>query len=140
MRSLINLQDITDFMKLHFLSIKKYTNYVVGLGLFMGALPASAQGFLSGASFRDIAIGIAQYLVTTIIPIIIGIILLYFIWNIAFYIRNMANEKEREQFKKYSINGIIGLFIVLSLWAIIGIFTGMFFSSSPVIPQFPTGQ
>lgn len=129
-------------MKKKLLSLIKYKKIIFTgsiVSVFIASTRfASAQGLLSGASFRDIAIGLAKYLTNTIIPMIVGIALLYFLWNMGLYVKNMFNEKEREQFKKYSINGLVALFIILSLWGIIAIFTGTVFNTSPAIPQFPT--
>ena len=110
---------------------------ILGWGI---ALPVFAQGILSGASFRDIVLGIGKFLTGTIVPIVVALGVVYFLWNLVHYVINMDNEKEREQFKKYTINSVIGIFVMLSLWGIITIFTGIVFNSRPIIPQFPTGE
>jgi hypothetical protein len=117
--------------------IQKITLGLVG---WVIGLPVFAQGFFGGGSFRDIALGFGRFLSGTIVPIIVGLALIYFLWNMIHYIANMSNEKEREQFKKYTINSIIGLFIITSLWGLLAIFTGIVFNNRPLIPQFPTGE
>lgn len=52
----------------------------------------------------------------------------------------MDNSKERETFKKYSVNALIAVFAMLAVWGIVGIFTSTFFHSNPVIPQLPTSD
>lgn len=121
----------------HYFSPKKIAVAIIG---FLVASPVFAQGILSGGSFRDIVLGIGKFLTGTIVPIIVALMLVYFLWNMGHYISNMSNEREREQFKKYSINSIIALFIAVSLWGILAIFTGIAFDSKPFIPQFPTSD
>jgi cbb3-type cytochrome oxidase subunit 1 len=61
-------------------------------------------------------------------------------WNVIYYIRHMDNEKDRMQSRTYARDSILALFIMLSVWGILGIFTGIFFQSSPVIPQLQTSE
>ena len=89
-------------------------------------------------NFRDIVNQIGSLIGTYVMPLLVSLALVYFLYNIAHFILNLGNEKERETFKNYSLNGILALFVLLSVWGIIGIFSTTLFNKSPVIPQFPT--
>lgn len=96
------------------------------------------NSFFAGSSIREIINNVGSFLSSRLMPIIVTIAVIVFMWNIGQFILNMDNEKQREQFRNYSVNAILALFILLSLWGIIGIATGTFFDKKPLIPQFPT--
>lgn len=105
----------------------------------------SAQNYIGSqtnntnwGSIKDIVEAVGKFISSTVMPIIVSLAFLYFIWNIGQYILNLSNETERENFKKYSINALLALFIMTSLWGIIGIATNTFFGTQPVVPQFRT--
>lgn len=89
-------------------------------------------------SFREIVNTLGNYLSDAVIPIIVALAILVFMGNVAFFIANMSNEKEREQFKKYSLNSLLALFLLFAVWGVIGIFTQTIFQKQPFIPQLPT--
>ncbi len=116
-------------------------------GIVSGIIPtiALAQGYIgsqttNGAwgSIKDIVESVGKFISGTVMPIIVALGILYFMWNIVHFIGNMSNEQEREAFKKYSLNGILALFVMLSVWGIVAIGTQTLFGSQPVIPQFKT--
>ncbi len=53
------------------------------------------------------------------IALLSGVALLVFIWGCAKYIMNADNETERENGKKHILLGLIGLFIMVSAYAIL---------------------
>ncbi len=112
------------------------------MGLFFGTLAkvAFAQG-AGGGVINAFVVSATDYINKNIIPILVAIAVLVFFYNLIFFIFNSSNEKEREEFKKYSLNSILALFILLCVWGIIGIFTHTFFNGkNPVIPQLPTSD
>lgn len=86
----------------------------------------------------DILTGVATFISGTIMPILVGIAILYFLYNLIYFIANSGNEQERTQFRKYMVNALIALFILTSLWGIVGLGTRTLFGSKPFIPQLPT--
>lgn len=99
--------------------------------------PAAGKGY---HSFKDIVDSVGKTISTRVIPIFFILAVLAFMYNIAFFLLNMGNEKERETFKKYSINALIALTVLLAVWGIVGIFTQTFFQATPFIPQLPTSD
>jgi heme/copper-type cytochrome/quinol oxidase subunit 4 len=114
--------------------------FVFGLVSGTIAKVAFAQG-AGGGVINTFVVSATDYINKNVIPILVAIAVLVFFYNLIFFIFNSDNEKEREQFKKYSINSILALFILLSAWGIVGIFTHTFFNGkNPVIPQLPTSD
>ncbi len=57
-----------------------------------------------------------------VIPIVIGLGLVYFFWGLANFIANSGDEKGREEGKSKMIWGTLALFVMVSIWGIIGLF------------------
>jgi len=89
-------------------------------------------------SIKDVVEAVGKFINGTIMPLLVIMALVYFFWNLIHFIRNMSNEKDREVFKVYTINSLLGLFIMLSVWGIIAIGTQTFFNTQPIIPQLRT--
>ncbi len=112
-----------------------------------GVIPyfAHAQNYIGSnttgtpwGSIKDIVEAVGKFINGTIMPLLVIMALVYFFWNLIHFIRNMSNEKEREVFKVYTINALIGLFIMLSVWGIVAIGTQTFFNAQPIVPQLRT--
>lgn len=61
-------------------------------------------------------------LVELAIPIVAGLALLGFFWGLAKYIFSQGNEKSTMEGKKVMIYGLVALFVMFSVWGIIGFF------------------
>jgi hypothetical protein len=73
-----------------------------------------------------------------IIPFLAVVAFLMFIWGVARYIKSAGNEREIKDSKNFLIWGIIGLFIMVTIWGIIAFMQSEFgFGSggTPIIPQ-----
>lgn len=91
-------------------------------------------------SIYDILVGIGTFVSTRIMPLLVGLAILAFLYNIIYYIAKSDNEKERAGFRNYMINALIALFILVSMWGIIGIGTKTIMGTKPVIPQLRTSD
>lgn len=63
-------------------------------------------------------LGTLADIINVIIPILIALILIFFIWQALLYV---FKSEDKEKYKQGLINGIIALFVVLSVWGIIGV-------------------
>lgn len=64
-------------------------------------------------------------LVNSLIAIVIGLALLAFFWGLAKFIFNVSgDEKSIEEGKRIMIWGIITLFVMVSVWGIVGFLQG----------------
>lgn len=80
-------------------------------------LPAVAMAQdTSLSAFTQIATGIGN-VVKLLIPIAFGLAILFFFWGLATYI--LGKEQDKELAKKRMLWGIIAIFIMASIWAIV---------------------
>lgn len=91
-------------------------------------------------SIREILNGIGSFINTKIMPILVGLAILFFIYNVISFIANSGNERQREVFRRYIINSLAAMFILISIWGIIGLGTQTLLGSKPFIPQLPTSD
>ena len=55
----------------------------------------------------------------TLIPILLGLALAVFVWGLVVFISKADNEQERDAGKQKMFWGIIGLFVLVSVWGIV---------------------
>jgi hypothetical protein len=70
------------------------------------------------------------YIVDPLIYLLFGLALIYFLWGVLQFIMSADNDEARNTGKRHMIWGIIGMFIMISAWGIIGIITGTFHISN----------
>lgn len=90
-------------------------------------------------SLRLILNSVAAFVSGKVMPILVGIAILAFLYNMVYFIAKSGNEQERETFKSYMVNSLIAMFILVSVWGIVGLGTQTLLGTKPFIPQLPTG-
>lgn len=71
-----------------------------------------------------------------IIPLLGAVAFLVFIWGVAKFIRSAGSAKEVKDSKNLLIWGVIGLFVLVTIWGLIAFLRGEFgFSGGLGIPQ-----
>lgn len=60
-------------------------------------------------------------LVSSATPIVVALALLYFFWGLATFILSSGDEEKRNKSRGVMIWGIIALFIIVSVWGLIGV-------------------
>ncbi len=60
-----------------------------------------------------------------IVPFLIGLAVVIFIYGVLLFMFNDGGEK-REEGKQYMIWGIVGIFVMVSVWGLVAILTGTF--------------
>lgn len=94
---------------------------------------------ITGAtSIREILNGVGAFVSTKIMPILVGLVIIVFLWNMIRFLAKQGSETERESFRKYTLNALVAIFILLSMWGIVGLGTRTLFGTKPFIPQLPT--
>jgi hypothetical protein len=70
-------------------------------------------------------------LINLVVPIIIGLTLVAFIWRAAMSIgtAGSANEKTKVKLHTFLLWGVGAIFIMVSIWGILNILSGIFFSA-----------
>ena len=65
-------------------------------------------------------------IINTAIPVVLALAVLYFFWGLAKYVLNQSDEGKKEEGRNIMIWGIIALFIMVSVWGLIGILQSTF--------------
>jgi len=73
-------------------------------------------------------------LVKTIIPLLISVALLVFIWGVIQYITAGDDEEKRKKATNVILYGIIGLFAIVSVWGLVAILRNTFGITETNIP------
>ncbi|TAK57242.1 hypothetical protein EPO17_02545 [Patescibacteria group bacterium] len=119
--------------------MKKYMPFLGRVAVFGGALlPALVFAQAKITTFEGLVnkfITLIKYLV----PLIFAIALVAFLWGIFQYFFSGAEKKEEA--KDFLLYGIIGLFIMVSVWGLVRILTGTFLleNAQPNLPSLGGG-
>lgn len=106
--------------------------YALSLAVLFFPVITSAQTIQDG-------IGTVGGIIDSLVPILIGIALLTFIWGIIKYILSKDEESQKEA-RGIMIWGIIGLFVIVAVWGIVGLLAetfGIDVGGSTNIPSVP---
>ena len=88
--------------------------------LFAGA------AVIKGNNFKEIIESIAGFLNEPVIPTLVGLSLLWFLFGLAQFIRSAGNSEAIEEGKKKMLYGVVGLFVIVSIWGLVGILKNTF--------------
>jgi len=71
-----------------------------------------------------------------IIPFLGAVAFLVFVWGIARFIKSAGSEKEIKDSKNLIVWGVIGLFVLITIWGIVAFLQSEFgFGDKPFVPQ-----
>lgn len=91
---------------------------------FLGTIIFPVVSFAALDGIKGL-IGDVGAIVKLLIPIVFGLALLFFFWGLAQFILNAGDEKTREDGKQRMLWGIVAMFVLASIWGIIGFLAGM---------------
>jgi len=129
--------------------IKKLLTSMLFVFTLISAHPAMAQvsstgsggGICSGVignvdNIADVfALGIC-ILRSAIVPLLITLAVVIFIWGIVKFISKADEPGEREEGRQFMMYGIVALFVLVSIWGLVGIIQGTFgVGTDTLIPQ-----
>jgi len=85
-------------------------------------------------SLGDTLIGIIN---NVLVPLIFALAFIVFLWGVfQYFIAGAADEEKREGGKSLMIYGLIGFFVMVSVWGLVNLLVGTF-DLNPTPPQFP---
>ncbi|MDE2031289.1 MAG: hypothetical protein KGI58_03480 [Patescibacteria group bacterium] len=85
----------------------------------------SVAPFIAFAATAFSVLATVNQILATIIPILITLAVVYFIWGVIQYTLSTDEEKKKKA-RSTIIQGLIGLFVIIAFWGIIGILTNTF--------------
>lgn len=71
-------------------------------------------------------LGTVQGLLNALIPFFITLAVLYFFYGVGLYILKAGDEEARAQGRQIMINGVIGLFVIVGVWGLVGVLAETF--------------
>ena len=75
-------------------------------------------------TINKIVNNITELFLNPIIYLLISLSVMYFFWGLTLFILNADEEGKRVEGRNHMMWGIIGLFIIFSVWGIINIISG----------------
>jgi len=78
-------------------------------------------------------------IVSAIIPLLFTLATAGFIWGVIRYFLNPESEEERKKGKSYMLWGLIALFVMISVWGLVNVFSNTF-KVKTLIPQLSNTQ
>lgn len=75
---------------------------------------------------------------TVIVPLIFAIALLTFVWGVyEYFIAGGADEEKRKQGRNFIMYGLIGFFVMISVWGLVNLLLGTFAldNNRPTLPS-----
>ena len=76
---------------------------------------------------------------SAIIPLLFAAALVAFIYGVVQYVINANNSEKRKEGSQYMVWGIVGLFVMISVWGLVGVLSNTFTlnNTAPILPQLP---
>ncbi|MES2930323.1 MAG: hypothetical protein V4665_00875 [Patescibacteria group bacterium] len=74
------------------------------------------------------------FLIKSIVPLLFALATVGFIWGMIQYFLNPDNEEKRKQGKSFMIWGIVALFVMISMWGVVGVLSNTF-GVKTLVPQ-----
>ena len=72
-------------------------------------------------------------LLNLIIPVLIAAAIVFFLWGVLKYVNSGDNAEERVQARALMTYGIIAIFVMVSLWGLIGLLRNVFDLNDPIV-------
>jgi len=79
----------------------------------------------SPENFQDL-INRMVNLISLMVPVLISLAVLIFLYGVMTYIWNGGNQAKREEGRNFIIWGIIGLFVMVSVWGLVNLLSDTF--------------
>lgn len=112
---------------------------IISFGFILSFLPvlAFAAPYTTFTTVLDTLVGYLNY----IVPALITIAVVYFIWGVISFMTS-SDEEAKKMGRTKIINGLIGLFVIVAFWGIVGIVKRSFGvgnqTGDSVVPCVPT--
>jgi uncharacterized membrane protein len=74
--------------------------------------------------FKSIIYCVVGFFEARVIPILVGFMVLVFLWGIIIFIKDGGDEAKRTEGKQFMFWGIIGLSFMFCVWALVSVLTG----------------
>ena len=76
-------------------------------------------------------------LLNSVVPLLVAVAVASFVYGIIQYFLFPDNEEKRKAGKNFMFWGLVTLFVMVSIWGIVGIFSNTFLDGRTVLPSLP---
>ena len=102
----------------------------------------SVNGCLTG-NFQQLISCVISTILNPLVVLLVGVAILVLTWGIVKYIASGADATKRKEGGELVAYGVFGIFIMLSIWGLVGLLTNTFFGTggpakNPPIPTITT--
>ena len=97
---------------------------IISFGVILGSMPTALVFAAEGVSAFSI-LGTIAKLLSYIIPVLITLAVVYFIWGVIQYTVS-TDEEAKKGARGKIIQGLIGLFVIVAFWGILSLVTNTF--------------
>ncbi len=66
-------------------------------------------------------LGVIRNILNTLVPLLIGIAVVVFLWGVIKYITAGGDEEKRKEARNMMMYGIIGLFVMVAVWGLVAV-------------------
>ena len=109
------------------------TIFLIGFQFAFADTCGTTNTFQASQGLRGL-ICFAASLLRLVIPLLVGVALIMFIYGIIIYVINANSDDKRKEGTKSMLMGIIGLFVMISVWGLVKVL-GSTFGLDNTIPQ-----
>ncbi len=103
------------------------------------AFPLFAFAQVNATSVQSLSAGIVTLINTVLVPLIFALAFIVFLWGVfTYFIAGGHDEEKRETGKSLMLWGIIGFFVMVSVWGLVNILKGTFSLNNNVPDYAPT--
>lgn len=116
-----------------------FATSIIGV-VFASPVLVAAQWYGDGGADKSTVQGLVNFITVDILNAVVallsGLAIVYFIAGMVRFIKAADNEQARESGKNMMIYGVIGLFVLVSVWGLVRVLVNTFgFSSTDPLPR-----
>lgn len=116
---------VTQILKIR----KKFLLWAILLFMVFPSISFAAPG-----TFKALMTLFINKVFAPFIPVLVILGLIVFIWGVIKYMTADEDTKKRQEGTRFMIWGIVGLFVMVSVWGLVNILTGTFQLENTTIP------
>lgn len=111
--------------------MKKFA--LAGLSFFLPALAFAQSSSQTIDSVQGLSKFVIDFINNIAVPLVFAMAFIVFIWGVfTYFIRGAADAEKRQTGTHFMLYGIIGFFVMISVWGLVHILTGTIHFNSAV--------
>lgn len=93
---------------------------------FSSCISGGGSTAFNSDNFANLLRSITNFILTPVVSFLVSIALVVFLWGVLKYMGKTGDEAEREKARQLIIWGIIGIFVMVSVWGLVKVLMGSF--------------